>query len=320
MLKNQVTEIVSSKENVMGLKVKINSLDEVDESLKGLYKEVDGSFILDIMNIDRHPSVLGLSKTMKEERDARKKFEKSFKDLEKKTDGLDLAKLKDIDFEEYKNNIADLEKMKDEEIKRNKKKLKDKGEWEKLETQLRDQHEVDQDTLKKSFTGQIDEYKTKIEELSTSKEKELSSMLKSLEEQLKDKEIIAALAQAKGNVPVLMPHISKHISIVKSDAGAYVARVMNEENVQRINDTGAPMTISEFVDELKTKPEFQGEGIFEKETHSGGSGSGGNQNLGDHNNDKNPFTKEGFNLTEQMRLENQNPTEFARLKTAAVGQ
>ena len=301
----------------MALKVIIDSLDDVDEALRGLYKKSGDKFMLDVTNIDNHPTVSGLSKTMKDERDARKKFEKSLKELEKKTKGVDLDALKDFDLEDYKSNLIDLENLKKEKSKQNNKKLKDKEQWEKLETQLQDDHKDDVKKLNDTHSAELLSYKTKLEEVTINKDTEIDKMFASLEDQLRDKEIISALALAKGNITVLMPHVLDHVKIIKDDSGEYVARVIDSNGTNRITDSGANMTISDFVTELKEKPEFQGDGLFEKEKQSGGSGSKGNHSNENQDNKDNPFSKDGFNLTQQMKLKKENPTEYNRLKTAA---
>ncbi len=301
----------------MGLKVIVNSLDNVDETLKGLYKKSGDSYVLDLTNVNDHPSVSTLRKTMIEERDARKSSEKSLKEFKKQLDGLDLDSLKDIDLDEYKNNLVDLEKFKKEQTTKNKKKLKDKEEWEKLEKQLQDQNKLDIDNVHDSYTKKIDSYKTKLEEVTSTKDKELGSMLTSLESYLKDKEIISALAEAKGNVPVLMPHVSKFVKVVKDSTGDFASRVIDAAGTTRITDTGSPMTISDFVTELKEKPEFKGDGLFAKDTQSGGSGANSNQNDKTGNDLHNPFTEKHFNLTQQMKLKKNDPVEYNRLKAAA---
>ncbi len=289
---------------------------KLDEALKNLYKPSGEKFVLDLTDIDSHPAVSGLSKTMKQERDARKKSDKALKDFETLTNGLDLEKLKEIDLGEYTTAIADLEKFKDADIKRNKKKLKDKAEWEKLEQQLQDEQTEVLETLQSKHKQELSVFKTKLEEVNTAKTEEIGNMHLALEKQLKDKEIIAAIAEAKGNIPILMPHVSEFIKVLKDDTGDYAARVTDSNGTVRINDEGKSMTISEFVTELREKKEFQGEGIFAKDQQSGGSGSEGNQDAGETG-EKNPFSEKHFNLTEQGRLFKTNLAEYNRLKKAA---
>jgi len=304
------------KEKIMGLKVIVDSLDGLDEGVKNLYKPSGDKFVLDILNIDAHPQVSSLSKTMREERDARKVAERTLREKLALTDGLDLEKLKGIDPEKYAKALTDLEKFEEEEIKRNKKKLKDKEQWEKLEKQLQGENAKALESLQAEHDQQVNVYKDKLKEVGEAKDTEISAMRKALGKELKDKQIIAALAEAKGNIPILMPHISDHIKVLKNDSGEYEAKVVDSDGNARITDTGESMTISDFIDELREKPEFQGEGIFARKTKPGGSGADGNN--GDNGSgEKNPFSKEHFNLTKQGNLLKTKPAEYERLKKLA---
>jgi len=300
----------------MGLKLIIDSLDKVDEALQGLYVEEDGKFMLDVTGMKKHPSVVNLQGAIGKERDARKLSDKSLKKMKDLTDGLDLESLKGIDPEKYTKALDSLEKFKSDEKKRNNKKLKDKEQWEKLGQQLQDDFNDKMGELQTKHDQKIAIFQTKLDDVSKTKDEKLSSMMKSLEKELKNKEIITAIADAKGNRIVLMPHISKYVKVVEEDTGDFAARVIDNNGIVRINDTGNPMAISEFVEELKEKKEFKGEGIFAKEGKSGGSGSEGNQG-GDDNGDKNPFTKDSLNLTEQGKLFKKDPAEYKRLKALA---
>ena len=76
-------------------------------------------------------------------------------------------------------------------------------------------------------------------------------------------------------------------------------------------DGASPMTLAEWVDALVSDAPH----LFEANAGSGAAGSGpggvGNRSV------KNPFRKESFNLTEQMKLEKSDPKLAARLKAAA---
>ena len=300
----------------MGLELIIDSLDKVDETIKGLYIEQDGKFMLDVMGMKKHPSIVNLQGAIGKERDARKLSDKSLKEMKDLTDGLDLESLKGIDPEKYTKALDSLEKFKSDEKKRNNKKLKDKEQWEKLGQQLQDDFNDKLDELQTKHDQKIAIFQTKLDDVNKTNDKKLSSMMESLEKELKNKEIITAIADAKGNRVVLMPHISQFVKIVEEDSGEFAARVIDGKGIVRINDAGDPMAISEFVEELKEKEEFKGEGIFAKKGQSGGSGSDGNQG-GDDNGDKNPFSKDSFNLTEQGKLYKKDPAEYKRLKALA---
>lgn len=301
----------------MGLKLTIDSLDDVKEELQALYKKDGDKFVLDVTNIRSHPSIIKLEGAISKERDARKLADKSLKEMESLTDGLDLDKLKGIDPDKYTSMVTSLEKFKDEEKKRNNKKLKDKNEWEKLGKQLQDEFSETVNDLKKDHDGKIAVFQEKLDEVSKSKDDKISKMLSTLEKEMKDKEIISAIANEKGSQIILKPHVAPYVKILQEKDGEdFVARVTDEKGIVRINDSGDPITISEFVKELKDKKEFQGEGIFEKDKQDGGSGSGGNQGGDDAGND-NPFAKDSFNLTEQGKLYKKDPVEYKRLKALA---
>jgi uncharacterized protein YqfA (UPF0365 family) len=76
-------------------------------------------------------------------------------------------------------------------------------------------------------------------------------------------------------------------------------------------DGVSPMTLAEWVDALVSDAPH----LFEANAGSGAAGSGsggaGNRSV------KNPFRKESFNLTEQMKLQKSDPQLAARLKAAA---
>lgn len=302
----------------MGLKAIVKSLDDVDKELQGLYVEKDGVFILNVSGIDDHPTVTSLKTTMTKERDARKDLEKNFKDLKAQTDGLDLESLKDVDPEKYAKAIADLEEFNKLEKKRSTKKLKDKEEWEKLEKQLQDGHATAVDGLTQKHSTEIETFQQKLVELSKSKDDEVDGMRKSLEKTLKDGAIVSALAEAKGNIPVLTPHIAKHVKVLADDKGEYASRIIDEKGDIRINDAGQPMTISEFVTEIKQQPEFKGEGLFAVGTKPGGSGSGGNPGGSDAD-ASNPWMKDSENLTKQGQILKSDPAKASRM-AAAAGQ
>jgi hypothetical protein len=76
-------------------------------------------------------------------------------------------------------------------------------------------------------------------------------------------------------------------------------------------DGAAPLTLAEWVDALVSDAPH----LFEANAGSGAAGSGsggaGNRSV------KNPFRKESFNLTEQMKIQKSDPALAARLKAAA---
>jgi len=79
-------------------------------------------------------------------------------------------------------------------------------------------------------------------------------------------------------------------------------------------DGTSPMTLAEWVDALVSDAPH----LFEANAGSGAAGSGGGAaGSASARASRNPFRKETFNLTEQMKLQKSDPQLAARLKAAA---
>jgi len=299
----------------MKLKAVVKSLDGLSEEIAKLYEKKGDVFVLSIDGVVDHPDVTNLSKTMKTVRTEGKEFEKKFKALTDKIAGLDIDKLKDVDLDEYQKSITELETLKLEQNKREKQKLKDEKQWEKLETRLKDQHKTDLEGLTSTHSSEKDALLEQLRTTTETKDKSNTDMLSTLKIHLKDKEITAQLAKERGNIPILMPHISPFVDVRATKDGDYSALVIDEKKNPRFNNSGKPMSIEELVLEFKEKPEFSGEGIFEVEKKAGGSGSQGNR--GDDFTQNNPFAKDTRNLTQQAILKTTDPQLFDKLKDAA---
>ena len=76
-------------------------------------------------------------------------------------------------------------------------------------------------------------------------------------------------------------------------------------------DGVTPMTLAEWVDALVSDAPH----LFEANAGSGAAGSGGG--AAGNRSMRNPFRKESFNLTEQMKIQKTDPQLAARLKAAA---
>jgi hypothetical protein len=90
-----------------------------------------------------------------------------------------------------------------------------------------------------------------------------------------------------------------------------VPQAFDGEKIRTGKDGVSPMTLAEWVDALVSDAPH----LFEANAGSGAAGSGpggaGNRSV------KNPFRKESFNLTEQMKIQKTDPALAARLKAAA---
>ncbi len=127
---------------------------------------------------------------------------------------------------------------------------------------------------KKQFVDQFSKEKEPI----LNENKTLKSAVEAL---TVDAQATSALADAKGSPKVLLPHIKANVRVMLEE-GNYVARVVDERGNVRIGDAqGNPMTIAQFVAEMKQDPDFARN--FEGTGSSGGgatkstAGGGGNR-------------------------------------------
>lgn len=306
----------------MALKAVIKSLDEITtDEVKALYVEKDGVFVLDLEGVEDHPTATGLSNALKVERTERKDFEKKYKDLEKQLSAIDLEKfekVKDIDPDDYTAKLAKLKAFETEAADRDNKKLKDNNNWDALEKQLKDQHQAQLDSMKNQFGKEKELLLNQIQTNQEASDTKITQMQSSLVQDKKLREITEGLAKAKGNISILMPHVAPLVDVRADESGAYKTVVLDAQGNERLNTMAQPMSVDELISEFKQKPEFSGDGIFEKEKQPGGSGSKGGRTA-DYTG-PNPFAKgsKDWNLTEQAKIYTENPQLAQQLKDAAA--
>lgn len=99
----------------------------------------------------------------------------------------------------------------------------------------------------------------------------IGKMQGTLERYLVDSAATGALAEAKGNVKLLLPIIKQSVKVVE-DGEDYVVRVVDAEGTYRGNGMGGFMTVAEYVKELKASKDY---GVaFESEAPTGGGRQG----------------------------------------------
>ena len=301
----------------MALKAVVKTLEGLSEEVAAEYVEKDGVYVLDLDGVDNHPAVAGLSNALKTERTERKEFEKKFKSLEGKISGLDLDRLKEIDPDDYASKLELLKKYEKEAEKQKTQKLKDEKNWEKLESQLKEQHQNEVNSLQEQFDSEKQSLTDQIAQITKAGETQKGEMQTSLIKHIKNGDLKAEIAKAKGNITILMPHMSPLVDVRANDKGKYSSVVLDDKGNPRTNNLGQPMSIKELVTEFREKPEFSGAGIFEKAKKPGGSGSQGG--TGDEDVTKNPFKKGAdWNLTEQAKLFKKDPQLAQQLKDEAA--
>ena len=216
----------------MAIKAIINSIDDVDETLRGLYVEKDDKFILDVTVVDGFAleDVSGLKSAL------RKKTE----DWKKR--GQELKAFDGITPDDARDAI---------------KKIEDMGNEPDVETKIKEGialREKQRADLHKKEVGQRD---TRIKHL-----------LSKLEGTLIDGSVIKAINENKGNVELLVPHIRKFVRMTESDDGEFATQVLDKDfktpRMSLKSGSQEPMSISELVGEISNMdvfaPAFAGTG------------------------------------------------------------
>lgn len=156
---------------------------------------------------------------------------------------------------------AEFKALKDAAAEAERKKAASEGDFKALEKQLVDRHAV---------------------ELGT-RDKRITTLQSALEQRLVDAEAARELAEAKGSVKVLLPHVKARTKVVETD-GVFSVVVVDEAGNPRIADgKGTPMTLKGLVAEMRDDAEFAR--AFEGSGSSGGgaskssAGGGGTKSL-----------------------------------------
>ncbi|HEY9175017.1 MAG TPA: hypothetical protein VI136_22235 [Verrucomicrobiae bacterium] len=131
-----------------------------------------------------------------------------------------------------------------------------------------------------------------------------------------DQGIITA-ATKRGLRPTAIPDITARArTVFKLANGVPRAFEADGTTVRYGKDGVTPMTLEEWVDQQTTDAPH----LFESNAGGGAASNGGGAAAGSNRSVKNPFRKETWNLTEQMKIRKSDPALAARLDAAAKGQ
>jgi hypothetical protein len=129
-----------------------------------------------------------------------------------------------------------------------------------------------------------------------------------------DQGIITA-ATKRGLRPTAIPDItSRARTVFKLVNGAPRAFEADGTTVRYGRDGVTPMTLEEWVDQQTTDAPH----LFESNAGGGAAGNPAGGGTGSNRSVKNPFRKDTWNVTEQMKLQKTDPALAARLKAAAA--
>jgi len=247
----------------MALKAVIDNLESVSEAIRGEYREgtakegLEGKFVLNVDAVGGFAleDVSGLKKALGTERSTRENLEKK------------VIKYKDIDPDKALEALAELEELK---------KIDPDKEADKL---ANTKFEAAKSQLVKKHGDELGE-----------RDRRIGSLESLVDKLARKQEAIAAIAEHKGSVDLLLPHVMNSTKTEVGDGDVKV-RVLQEDGSDRVNGKGDPMSIREFVAEMKASDTFgrafeasgaSGSGM----TSGGGDGGGRNTKKGDMGGDK----------------------------------
>jgi hypothetical protein len=206
----------------MPLKAIVDNLEDVEEAHRGFYQEKNGKHFLAVEPVDGFglEDVGGLKNTLGKEMTKRKELEK----LSKKFEGLDPDKAREAieKYEEFGN-------------------LDPRKEADKIA-----QAKVDAIT-KQMVEKHLGELK--------SREDRSSQLTRKIETLLIDQVATAAVAEADGNVRLLLPIIRGRTRVVEND-GEFSVEVMDEHGITQVDGEGKPVKIAGLVASMKGSEEF----------------------------------------------------------------
>lgn len=220
----------------MPLKYQLDSLDDLDESLHSLYKEVDGKYILDADGV--------VPKNRLDE------FRNNNIEHLKKIEALEenLSKFKDVDLDEIKSMREKLDQMENKD------------------------HDITDDKLNELLEKRFGRVKRTLEkelETKASQLEDLTGKLQSTQTQLEDFQIFgqikAAALEAGAKKKALSDIENRARPVWKFENG--MPRAYEGEDPLMGND--GPITISEWVGQLKEDYDF----LFEASSGGGAAGS-----------------------------------------------
>jgi hypothetical protein len=224
----------------MALKAILDSLDGLSEELRGHYTEQDGKFMLSVTSVDGFAleNTKGLKSALERERADRRKLNDR------------LAAIGDHDPDVIREAVSKLDEIKS---------------W--------DPDKKVSEAVKAREAQIVDLHKKELNKA----DGRAKTLQRQLESVLIDQAAERAIVEAKGNVRLLLPHVKSALRI-REDGERFLAEVVNERGEPRIGDKhGQPMTIAQYVEELRTDASFAAAFTATDSRGSGASGGSGSR-------------------------------------------
>jgi hypothetical protein len=120
------------------------------------------------------------------------------------------------------------------------------------------------------------DFQKRLDDAISAKDKEVQERDGALQKHLVSDAAARALAEAKGSVELLLPHVKAQCKVVRNEDGSYSVRVHDEQGDARTNSSGGWMTVAELVAEMKLQTQFSR--AFESEVREGNRTTPGSLN------------------------------------------
>lgn len=268
------------------LKTVLPNLDDLDEGLHDFYVEQDGKFVLDVEGVDDHPSVVALKNALERQKSDRRKMADDLTKLKDK-----LGKIpEDFDPEAYQTAMNELE-----ELRNNPNRKPDEKERQELVA------------ARKSLEQKITNLEKAHKELVDKKDGELKKRDTKIHSLLIDDGLTKALVEAgvgKEYLKASKALLRGDCTVIEED-GDY--RAVVESDVGQL-DIGRYVTDWVASDEGK---------VFVPPARGGDADNKGKPTARPMATDKNPWSKEHHNLTEQGRILREDRSKAEKLAKAA---
>lgn len=225
----------------MALKAVVEKLDDIAEPFREHYRAgtpeegTDGKFVLAVDSIGGFAleNVDGLKSALGKERTTREKLER------------DVVKYKDLDPDKARAALTELEELKRIDPAKEADKIAN-TKFESAKAQLLQAHQTE--------IGQRDE--------------RIGKLTGSVDKLVRQAEATSAIAEAKGSVELLLPHVLANTRVKETEEGDFLTEVVDSKGNVRIgNAKGDPMTIKDLVAEMRQSATFGR--AFEADGHDG---------------------------------------------------
>ncbi len=270
------------------LKTVVPNLDDIAEEHRDFYVEKDDKFILDVDGIDDHPAVSALKNALERQKSERRQLSTDLAALKEKAKNVP----EDFDLDKYNAMVAELE-----EIKANPNRKVDENENRELAAARK--------ALEQKIAGMEKSHADAI----AKKEAEVKKRDGKIRQLLIDEGLTKSLVEAgvgKEWLKAAKALLKDDCTVVEED-GDYHAIVQS--------DLG-PVPISKYVNDWVASDEGK---VFIPPA-KGGDANNQNKPTQRINTDKNPWSKDTWNLTEQGKILTEDRTKAEKLAKAAGKQ